>query len=332
MFFSFFLLVVTILGVIAGSASSMLDQSRSTAYLTNAATAFYVTESTLEESLLEMKRNKNEDGTEKNTLIRSFQKEQDDATQRTGVIDIDGLQVHIVERKFEDQPTRLVAQTPQSSDEFRFVDISRDHAFSEIEFFFQKQNEDVPKSGLIFEVIAFPRSYFDRGDAARKLNFGTVKELSINVAKNTKSNTDIALTLDYETTEARRNIRRMMYYTAAADAIQKTAGAFAGITIGQTSVADTGYEQGIKIRGLDTNENNYIFRFQTVKRELISYAMRGSYNGASADLEVTNQLLEVDSSTATQHMYQRLKVQQASFAPLQPGLGFALFSDQPINK
>ena len=308
MFFPLFLLAIVILSIVSVSAFTMIDQHQNTANLMASAATFYAAESSLEESKYQFKLNKEAEEFKHNPLIRAFHKEQEDISQSTGKLISEDYEIDIIERSFNEAPTRLATVTnPQSFDEFRFIDISQKNHFTELEFYFQKKDE-IFNSGVLIDIIAFPRTYFDSSSSA-KINFGSVRKLST------------------KTGDIDRNVKRMMYSSLRDEIFND----FDNITVTKTGVNQE-YQQLLKIKNLAPAEQNYIIRFQTLNREKIHYALKAVYGGEDISLELTNQILEVDSQTSTMNMFQRVKEQQRSFAPLQPGLDFVLFSDKTISK
>lgn len=331
MFAPLFILALAILSIIGASSLSVLDQERASVNLASSMSSFYVTESTLEESLLDIRRQKEDPAYYGNTLIRSQEKQAEDLTKKTGSVDVDGLPVDIVERTFVANPKRLTSQVAKNSGEFRFIDVADQNSFVELNFFLKNAADEASSSGdlsknFLLDLVVFPRNRFTGGVGSTELDFGSVR------------------TLASKSGDPCRTIVRLMYNSSLADLAQdRPTGtpncpvnlgsgiSIVGSTNTETTSATLRYGQVFQIKGLNPVTENYILRWQTLDGAKVDYALV-AYKDDATLAELPNQLIEVDSLTATQNMYQRVKNQEASFAPLQPGLAFALFSDNPISK
>lgn len=315
MFAPLFILALAILSIIGASSVAILDQERATVNLASAMSAFYATESTIEEGLYDIRQAKEHpDEKNSNTLIRSHAKQKNDLTKKNGTINVDGLSVELVDREFADVPARIGNPIPKSSGEFRFLDVDTQHPIAEIQLHLQDvTHDDAIQGGVLLDVIYFPRVLFAGSADATKIDFGTIANLA---SKHGDTN---------------RNIHRVMYRTIDSKKSVLDNDPL-GVTINEACTLP-GYLTCLKVSGLNTNEWNYIVRWQALDQGKVHYAITATYDGDNSALtDVANQLIEVDALTATQNMYQRIKQQEASFAPLQPGLSFALFSDSAITK
>ena len=309
MFFPLFLFVIVILSIVSVSAFTMMDQHQNTANLMTSTATFYAAESSIEESKYQFKINKESEEYKGNTLIRSFNLEKSDPSQASGQQTSRDYDITIVDRSFSEAPEKFSSSdNPSHFDEFRFIDVSMNNTFTELEFYYQKIDDVAFNGGVLIDIISFPRVYFE-SDTSPQINFGTMRDLSVQGG------------------DFNRNVKRMMYDTRTL----RTMNEFGGIDISHTAISDE-YRNLIRIRNLTSTTDNYIVRFQTLGRERINYDLRAIYSGSVVPVELTNQVLEIDSQTATLNMFQRIKAQERSFAPLQPGLDFVLFSDKTISK
>ena len=166
---------------------------------------------------------------------------------------------------------------------------------------------------ILLDIISFPRSYFD-SDENSQVDFGTVRHLST------------------KWKDEQRNVNRVMArYNPITKGFKVSKKNPENLSFSPNqSSGNPEYQSLIEIKNLNPQQSNYIIRFRTLSKDKVHYSLEAIYNGENVAL--ANQVVEVDSQTATMNMFQRVKEQQRSFAPLQPGLDFALFSDQTISK
>lgn len=324
MFFPLFLLTSVILSLVGAASLSVIDQNRSTSNLMASNATFYAAESAIEDTQYRFKQNKTE-ATGANSLITSFHKERTTVSQWGGNMSTSDYDINIVDRGFTETPKRLSLVTePKSFDEFRFINVQQSYDFASLEFYYGDPKTATPDD-VIIDIIGFPRDYFADMDGdqntAGEVDFGTVKSLSATK----KMNADGSFSAKNEG-DFLRNVQRMMYNSLRGE----TQNPFDGITVSQSTVG-VKYKKKITIAHLDPKITDYIIRFQTIDKGKIPYEMKIG-NGNAQVLPLTNQVLEVDVQTETSNMFQRVKSQQRSFAPLQPGLDFVLFSDNAISK
>jgi hypothetical protein len=308
LFFPLFLFTSVILAVVSAASLNIVDQQQNTSKLVASTAAFYAAETSLEDSLYEFKINKEFDEAQHNTLIRSFYSEKEDISQHTGTLENSTYAVNIVKRSFSEVPKKLdIKKQARKFDEFRFINVKPKYIFHTLNLHFS--GDDNSAVSLLIDVIYFPRLHFENNTRGY-IDFGSIKDLAL------------------KTGDAHRTVKRVMYYSDKND----TAGEAGSLDFSNGTISNTDYENLITIKHFDPATFNYIVRFQVLGKNKIFYDLGAEYGGVDIDVELANQVVEVDSQTATMNMYQRVKKQQRSFAPLHPGLNFVLFSDKKISK
>lgn len=321
MFYPLFLLVSLILSLVSAGALTALDAQQNTSDLIASNATFYAAESVLEENLRQLKRQKEAEEGKGNSLLHAFQLEDLKKSGASGDQDFASYAVNIVDRQMDEQPDYLLSKNQEKAfDEYRFFNVDDDYLFNRLIFSYERITPEQAWGGLILDLIVFPRSE----EEDQMLNFGSLRKLA---------------TRDGDFS---RNIKRMMIRTDTDNTSANEKYGFDKYSKYCNPDSLPGYycsldmniiqDGKIAIEGLDPENYNYLVRFQTTNKEKISYSMLAESNGQEIDLPTTNQILEVDTETSTLNIFQRVKHQQRSFAPLHPGLDFVLFSDNQISR
>ena len=311
MFYPLYLFVMVLFSIVSTELLSNIDNHKNIDKIIASSSSMYAAESSIEESLLELKRNK--ELNQRNSLIRSFNLEKNDYTQNSQIFTEYSPDIQIVNRNFNTAPDQLVSSLEwKTFDEFRFTDIDFDDSFSQINFYYARKESSF-NDEILLDIIWYRRIHFDSNNPNEFIDFWSLRSLATK-----KWDTWI-------------NINRMMYNSWDLNTLN-IQNWFWDIEIKKSTALDWDYKHLIEIQNLDTKIYNYIIRFQTIRKNPVSYKINAIYQWNIVNLPITNQILEIDSLSSIQNMYHRVRMQQRSFAPLQSWLWFVLFSDKQISK
>jgi hypothetical protein len=339
MFVSLFLFALVIFSLINVSNIGVLQLQKNTADLVSATSAFYATESNIEDTLYEFKKGKEENSL---SFVKSFIDEKRDEGKSYGKKDMGTYSISVVRRDLNLLSEKLTKSTPKAFDEFRFLDTHEEYLFNELEFSYEYPEDLHTDKGLVLDLIVFPRPDFLDTTDTTQVNFGTLKTLS------TKQG-------DFS-----KNVKRMSFHTLAslASNLLPAGESFKDrmnfdsdhlCCLSTTSESKktelkcnehtwycsiTAQRSGntVTYSGLSPKDHNYILRYQTLGRDPVFTSVSAKFHSIDLPISSAQQTLEIDSETAVLNMYQRVKKQQRSFSPLQPGLDFVLFSDNTLSK
>jgi hypothetical protein len=335
MFLPLFLLVTVILTFVSASNLTQIEELNNVSNLLTSQATFYASESVLEDNLYEFKKAK-----KNNTLIKSFHLEKEDEGKNSGTFDNGYYLIDIVNRGLSENSKAIKNQNQgENFSEFRFIDVKEENNFDSLSFAYNYP-DNFTDNGILIDIFVFPKTNL-RDNKKQIIDFGNIKELS----KKNGSN--------------KRNIKRMIFHSLSSQ-MSVNAGEQAKThhnfdkdktccnpNLGNLEKEKLGCNKNfwhcslnvinqtsnnILISGLKPLKYNYLIRYQTINKKPINYSLQASLSGLPIKTPVSNQFLEIDSETASLNMYQRVKHQQKSFAPLKTGLDFVLFSNESINR
>ncbi|PCI25368.1 hypothetical protein COB57_01420 [Candidatus Peregrinibacteria bacterium] len=312
MFYPLFAFIIVILSLVSSSVLSGIERVGLSHQLLSSNAALYAAENELESSLYSVKQlrtgtKENESGT--NSYIRAFGREKDDSRRRYAKDTTDFL-IKIVEKNISQSPEKYKDKYLEGNfDEFRLIDIPQKKRFTDIQFRYKDLNSTT--QGIVLDLFVFPRSYFEKNDGTT-INFGSVRNLS--------SKADVE-----------RNVERMMYRPTIAGIQGTSINSIGTIVFSELGDIHHQNESVILIKNLDSTKENYILRFKHLDQKNIEYLVQTGYSD-NTNIDIQNQYVEVDITTETSSMFQRVKRQNRTFAPLQPELDFAFFSGSKVKK
>lgn len=321
MFFSFFLFTVVILSLVSVQSFFQLETQLNMWKISQSITAYYSAESTHEQTLYDYKVNKESAGG--NTSIKSFNLEAEQLWNMQKEQVVGAYHMNIANRSYSDSVESFESIGARPFDEFRFIDVDKDPFVSLVISY--KTNEDdnsLPSNWALIDVIRFPRNYFASSITATPIDFGSIKELYKKWQKTISNNVTVSRIMHFFTSNISSN---WVCEWACADNW--------GLEFSWLAPLDADYQFAVKIEGFSLDLYNYIVRFTNLNAQPVHYKLTAmSWNWGGVPIRLKNQLLEVDSLVNSNSIYQRVISRQRSFAPLQQGLWFALFSDQSISK
>ncbi|HPO06140.1 MAG TPA: hypothetical protein PLQ36_03445, partial [Candidatus Gracilibacteria bacterium] len=193
--------------------------------------------------------------------------------------------------------------------EYRLLNLEED--FNKIVFSYGGRDQLV-NSDYVLDIIYWPRN--------TEIDLGTLQNKEIEPGRDYLDvNNDLA-----------RNVQRLMYYSMNAETASSES--FPHLNL-QAMGGDLLFQERLAISNLRLAEYNYLIRYQSIGRDdEIAYRFETSPALANGKTALPGQMVAVEAGTATLNMFQRLRQQEPSFAPLQPGLSFVLFSDQNISR
>jgi len=189
---------------------------------------------------------------------------------------------------------------PRREKTFAFRQVSLNDNFNELILAYNQQEE---AEGLVVDIFKFPREE----DGVSFLSFeeleegleGPVQRRVVNTHDESQDGNplqfnDHLLTVDFDTT-------------------------------------DPNYNNTLNLSGFQPNAYNYLIRFQTLQNNPIHFKLLANYQAQPVPLPNMSQTLDI-IGVAQPAVYQRVKMQTQTEEGLMPGLGFAVFSEGPIDK